>query len=622
MGETCEIDAWFGLVVAVVLRLGEQATTPHDIMDEDPSASGTKRRKTVPGVTSNNDDTTVDLQQMLQQNLAQMGRMEQLMNRMESKLSRMGQLESKCEELEARCSSLESSLHQPVNSIQGSVHSIDSKLDTLQQSIKPIEATSAQLSSMVGKIESNLDKKIEATTKSLTSKVESVAKYVAMLFKNQSWHYSPRVHSTDYLIDHGVGEDSDVTEYFFEKMKKATIEMRQGGCEAIYDGVHDGKRGILLEGRPDDGISLSHDEIFMPNWLEFTHTLAQYDITLNVIPDDTITTFELIHVEISDEVVPHLLHGLERTHFKSFTFSNNSFGRHGIPMVRYILERNPHLKELELFGNPIEREEAEILCRRFQNHPSLEQLTLNGCCNGYGFHMLCSVLGSCDELTSLNMSVNDISTGGSTFLPDFISTNICLTVLNLNGNNLNDHDAVLIADALKRNNTLRELYLGDNGITESGQDAFWKAVYDTTSLNAAAKSNHICQIILSHYSRGKTYYSNDSEDPDINRRRKLYNILAGRNREMSNVQHFGDLTHKHLPEVLTLVQSSGGTRPRCHPRLQAHSVQTTYQYGANVSPLSIIYDLMRKWDEAFALYESCGRSAESKKTELRAEDQQ
>ena len=66
--------------------------------------------------------------------------------------------------------------------------------------------------------------------------------------------------------------------------------------------------------------------------------------------------------------------------------------------------------------------------------------------------------------------------------------------LSLETNNLNDEDAVLISRALKHNTNLKELWLGGNNITEVGNGALRKAVYDTTSLNTVSESNHTCFI--------------------------------------------------------------------------------------------------------------------------------
>jgi len=102
-------------------------------------------------------------------------------------------------------------------------------------------------------------------------------------------------------------------------------------------------------------------------------------------------------------------------------------------------------------------------------------------------------------------------------------------------------------------------------------------LYDESSLNAAADSNHTCTLdrrkIIDDY--------NSHDQGHINRGWKIYSILSDRNEMMSNVQHFSDIDVKILPIMLEAVQT-----------------YATNVDDSKVKPLSIVYEVMRKWDKA------------------------
>lgn len=110
--------------------------------------------------------------------------------------------------------------------------------------------------------------------------------------------------------------------------------------------------------------------------------------------------------------------------------------------------------------------------------------------------MLKLIMNNCimNKLRSLCLCHNDINTGGDTFIADFIMSNSGLRSLKLLGNKLDDNDATNIADALKHNTYLETLNIGENNLTNEGWRALSKAVFDKTSLNSAAGSNHTCCI--------------------------------------------------------------------------------------------------------------------------------
>ena len=158
-------------------------------------------------------------------------------------------------------------------------------------------------------------------------------------------------------------------------------------------------------------------------------------------------------------------------------------------------------------------------------------------------------------------------------------------------NHLDDNDAVTIARALKQNTNLRRLHLGQNDITETGCVALRNTIYDSTSLNAVAASNHTCCIEGIDLDGINRYV----DSPEVNRGRKIYSLLSSRNREGNNVYHldaeFEDDSLKLVPKVLESV-----------------NIYARHSYRADtVPPLSIMYEILRSWKMP-NLYENNGAS--------------
>eukprot|EP00986_Skeletonema_menzelii_P013449 scaffold7852_cov151-Skeletonema_menzelii.AAC.14 len=149
-------------------------------------------------------------------------------------------------------------------------------------------------------------------------------------------------------------------------------------------------------------------------------------------------------------------------------------------------------------------------------------------------------------------------------------------------------NAQLIANALRGNMTLRDLNLEGNNFTDAGDEALHLVIYDGSSLNAVADSNHTCQI-------NGYIFSNWHENWRINRGSKIYYLLSCRNKTGSNAKHFDDLDVKILPNMLDAVQ-----------KYQNHANGHDLSIFRGAEPLSILFEIMRKWDKVFPLYKSLG----------------
>eukprot|EP00984_Skeletonema_dohrnii_P006163 scaffold2199_cov120-Skeletonema_dohrnii-CCMP3373.AAC.4 len=489
-------------------------------------------------------------------------RMEQIMMRMEEKLSAVSSLESRCEQLEKKCSSLENMLESTSNKIDCLHLDLDQKCNSLESRLK------TKVDTVHVKVEKSLQ----------------LHEYNEMLIKNQSWEYSAAVDTTDYLLSNGYTEhEASYLAETAEELKDMTTKMRRGEFPSVETFSSDGK-GIYIEmydSGPPLGYALNNE--LLPHWQEFAAALKQVTPAINVLPDNCESFVELYFVQLNHDAMKLIKEALIGTPFQKFVFTNNDNGD-GVPVgmsvdaIIDIVESNKLLRKLEIGRNRIGIDHIERLCSAVYTHPALVELEVFNCFEpGIGDRMLTSLLTSDDlKLEKLVMFSNNITSGVSTVLADFLAANPRLKELDLDDENgLNDSDVALIANALRSNTTLKTLWLNENNITKVGKESLRLALCDDSSLNSAADSNHTCTVDL-----GREAFDvyNSHEQGQINRGRKIYSLLSSRNETMSNVQHFGNIDLKILPTMLEAVQKYATNM--CDPK---------------VKPLSIVYEVMRKW---------------------------
>ena len=219
-----------------------------------------------------------------------------------------------------------------------------------------------------------------------------------------------------------------------------------------------------------------------------------------------------------------------------------------------------------------------------------------------------------NKVKSLNLCENDISTGGDTFISEFLSSNHMLAALELNGNQLDDNDAIAIANALEHNTNLRVLDVRNNNLTRTGWAALRKAEFDDTSLNSAADSNHTCLIdyptgvdaiqgLDTSEMNGRHDSENDFDERKV-REKKVYSVLSSRNRNCSNVGHFDDVPVELLPDMLRSIQKYSKYNVLHDEDDAEDDVYSPCSQGINdVNPLSLVFEVCRYWDKSIAVYE-------------------
>ena len=278
-----------------------------------------------------------------------------------------------------------------------------------------------------------------------------------------------------------------------------------------------------------------------------------------------------------------------------------------VDAITALVQSNKYLRKLDMEGNLVPRDRIGKLCSSVCNHPSLLDLDLSNCFdNGLADEMMISLLTNGElRLERLVMSANNITSNVTTLLSDFLAIDPPLKKLDLGENNdLNDNDAALLANALRSNKSLRILDLAATNITNVGGESFRLVLNNDSTLNSVSDSNHSCHLYLEGYdSRNNMNVEyeimNDlGKAREMNRGRKIYKLLSSRHESMSNVQHFGDIDVNVLPHMVEAVQKYASFQEEADVEVDA---ETGAHY--NVAALSIVYEVMRKWNKVFPVYD-------------------
>ena len=505
------------------------------------------------------------------------------------------------------------SVHQELSEMKSTInelmYNMTNMMQMMQSQSKVIYNMQGDINRLTQKCNS-METSIKQTTKKRFDSVDDKLKYHDILLQNQKWVYSAPRPSADYWGTLEEEEENEA-EHFLEQIKKCSEEMRYGT----------GNGEIVLN------TDLSFNQVFLPHWQEFANALEQYHYHINHSTEQRDNSkLHLFYVKLPENVISLLSNALKSTHFSHLILRDNNFGQKGIDFALDYLESNLMLKQFTLVNNPMD--DINKLCQIVKEHPSVDGLTLDNCKGGDidGYQMLKMVINAGKKLQFVDLSNNNISTGGGTALSDilardhtegdtyiiadFLVKSTILDSINLYGNELNDNDAFNIAGALRHNKTLRSLNLINNNLTKTGWKALRKAEFDDSSLNSAADSNHTCAIEYppdgSEVIEGvDTSEMNDNPQaqlrlhPHYIRQKKIYTVLSSRNRDCSNVGHFEDVPVELLPDMSQSIQRYS------HYRVGDPDISQGF---GDVKPLSIIYEMCRHWEESLAAFETLSLS--------------
>ncbi|KAL7537176.1 hypothetical protein ACHAXR_007645 [Thalassiosira sp. AJA248-18] len=485
---------------------------------------------------------------------------------MKQRISHVDELEAKCQFLEAKVNSMKSEMDTMKRHLSH-IGELENKFDTIKGRLSHVDQLekSCQL--------------LEDRSHLLEARSGSLERSLQVLIKHNKWEYSAPPITPNYWGGFDVHYIAHM-DFFLQEIKGNTCELRHGkyGQYICFSGGND---------HEDERTSvLLHDDIILPHWREFADALQMYQRPLD---NDASGTFSVSNIQLTSAVVDMLAPALVKKNFRHFELDHNMFPniRDGIEFACKFAKSNPNLDSYQWLNNPIGcSSDLGHLLDAINGLPSLERIGLSRCCgrNLNGYSTLRSIITGNQYCEDIDLSSNNIRTMGSTHLPDFLATNPPLKYMNLENNHLNDNDAELIAASLIQNCNLESLSLEGNEITSVGCDALRHVVFDSTSLNSVADSNHSCYIGGLDFGGIPNNWNNSKR----NRRMKIYYLLSSRNREGSNAHHLdsdiGEESLKLAPEVLQCVNHCSGCEQ-----------DEVRQDDGVVKPLSIIYEILRNW---------------------------
>jgi len=216
------------------------------------------------------------------------------------------------------------------------------------------------------------------------------------------------------------------------------------------------------------------------------------------------------------------------------------------------------------------------LYKAIANHPSLEELHISDMVlvedgtdeEALYYEDFYTLLVSCKKMKYLSLHHSALGKRGGETIAEFLELSSCsLEHLYLGDTAITDDDVVQISAALQTNNKLCVLSVGgkENNITAVGRKALTKVLFDTSSLDTVANSNHTCRVDVSNNLPPSSDpcphedlldILNCNTCPKDNRRWKVLSVLYATN-GMGIEDEFKTYQNlKVIPEVLAFITAS------------------------------------------------------------------
>ena len=219
-----------------------------------------------------------------------------------------------------------------------------------------------------------------------------------------------------------------------------------------------------------------------------------------------------------------------------------------------------------------------------RSHGFIDELNLIHCDLGSSPEILSVILQS--DVRNIDLRGNNIDSMGAVKIAEYLEGDPPIEELTLNRNQINDDDAILISQALRRNTHLKALHIYSNNLTSIGVKALLTSVFDNSSLNAIAESNH-CMFSYS-FDMGDFIFSDKDSDNSssydfcscidgllhFDRKQKI--LLALQDKK-SLLNYLADAPVKLMPDVLAF------PLPRAVDKCQRKR-------------LNVAYSIMRWWN--------------------------
>ena len=279
---------------------------------------------------------------------------------------------------------------------------------------------------------------------------------------------------------------------------------------------------------------------------------------LRKIGDSLKFQFVMDGVELRKEVTDMIGPPLQLCPFESVRLETNRFGRNGILFTIDVMRCNICLQRITIMDNEIDNvDDIKSMSDVISSHPSLKNLQIYQC---FGRNIkpndLLPIVPASKKLTSLDLSDNNLRTGGITIIADCLASNPPLQELCLNDNKFNDEDAIFFANALESNTNLWKLGLKSNPIGKIGRKALCKVIFNPDSLNSVSSSNHTCDVSLSGQCKIPAFHGSIFGGTSAAIKAKKFTLISPPNSEGDvNISLLSDVPLEMLHRVLFFVHT-------------------------------------------------------------------
>ena len=453
---------------------------------------------------------------------------------------------------------------------------------------------------------------------------------------NMDWKYSaPDPPSDSYWIEQGYDYgDEDITdedyieninEHFFQYAKEQSEKLRYGTFGLSPEDDSDDLIQFGCYNEDADEPLIRYDVALLPHWVEFCSSMKSWLSSVNGTIEETFPfRVYLCNIEMPSNVLKLLRECLEQMglgHVEDLQLWRNDFqGSNGIDFAIEVMQSQKKMRYFSYQRNPVDNgQDCQRLVDAIVSHPSLSNCYFDGLCEGErnGHDYLVCLLSK-EVLKEVSFENCGVDTGGQSALFDIVKLHPKLDCLRLDNNKLNDKDAVHLADALRHNRILKGLWLNGNQFTKSGEEILKKVIYDDSSLNALADSNHVCTIEGLNFTSDEGYSVDDQgwnkynvyRNMDIvregddgskrSRAHKIFHFLGRRSKGSRSSLleiEMGEDMLKVLPLALATVQRCGEEwSQKVDLDEDSNDIVIVKDKGGNKSAeLSVTYELLLSW---------------------------
>ena len=481
--------------------------------------------------------------------------------------------------LEQRMESMEANLLREIAALKRADEDLLARNKAIESLLSSVQEENDRLKAKVSQLDED-NRKLEAAFR--------------LHVENADWeHDTPVPPSDGYWEDQGY-DDEDIqfiNEEFFRKSKGQSERLRRGTFGLGSD------EEMIEFGDPDSDILIRHDDTMLSHWVEFCLAMKIWSLSAvrGAIEHTIPYSVSISNIELPRNIL-EILRECTRPrgfgHLEEFHLTRNEFqGSDGIEFALEIIQSQEKLNAFSYEKNPVNDHGCQQIVDAIVSHPNISSCFLDGLCGGgiNGQDYLVQLLRK-DGMKHVYFANCGVSTNGQSVLSDLIKFHPKLNRLDLGNNDLDDDDAIRLADALRHNRTLEYLSVRGNKITLLGERVLKRVVYDDSSLNALADSNHVC--IIDGFLFWSDLYCNGS------RAQKIFSLLEKRNKEGTNAHHLevemGGEKLKILPLALAAIQIYGEQKERLKWNEDDELVEIK-----DTAELSITYELLKSWNVLF-----------------------